>query len=111
MGGLPALFCPICRNQFKFDSHEYAYRGIARQRCEWSVPSSSMGVTIQFESHKVELWAIHVMDYENRCSSPKKLRRNVRHFTERTHVVKCGQGFSTNSGFGAARAAGSWMVG
>lgn len=99
MGGLPALFCPICRNQFKLDSHEYAYRGnhlycstcascgIARQRCEWSVPSSSIGVTIQFESHKVELWAIHVMDYENRCSSPKKLRRNVRHFTERAHVV------------------------
>ena len=25
--------------------------------------------------------------------------------------VKCGQGFSTNSGFGTARSAGSWMVG
>ena len=25
-------------------------------------PSSKMGVTIQFESHKVELWAILVMD-------------------------------------------------
>ena len=26
-------------------------------------------------------------------------------------AVKCGQGFSTNSGFGTARSAGSWMVG
>jgi len=26
-------------------------------------------------------------------------------------IVKCGQGFSINSGFGTARSASSWMVG
>ncbi len=27
-------------------------------------PSQKMGVTVQFESHKVELWAIYLMEHE-----------------------------------------------
>ena len=27
-------------------------------------PSTKMGVTIQFESHKVELWAIYLMEHD-----------------------------------------------
>jgi len=31
--------------------------------------SRKMGCTIQFESHKVELWAIYTMEYDPRCWS------------------------------------------
>ena len=43
-----------------------------------------------------------------RLTAPEVRRQLITKFGYR---VKCGQGFSTNSGFGTARSAGSWMVG